>query len=121
MEATQNGSQERRSKVRFPVRLNVRYRTVLEPQFFGTGQTLNMSSGGLLIASQQPLVRAGVRLQITIEWPLLLQGITPLQLRAACQVVRCQGELFAVRLERYQFRTRKREKVASPALVAVGA
>jgi len=121
MQTTHNDSLERRSKVRFPVQLNVRYRTLIGPQLSGAGQTLNMSSGGLLIASDRQFVRAGTRLQLTIEWPLLLQGMTPLQLSAACQVVRCQDALFAVRMERYQFRTRKREEVAARVLVAASA
>ena len=107
METSQDNSSDRRSKARFPVQLNVRYRTLAGPHVSGTGQTINMSSGGLLIASEHPLVREGTRLQVTLEWPLLLHGMTPLQLIAACQVVRCQDLTFAARLERYQFRTRK--------------
>src|SRR5258708_32364057 len=46
---------ERRSKIRYPVTLNVRYRTMGRSQrISGMGRTLNMSSGGLLIASPQP-------------------------------------------------------------------
>ena len=104
-------SAERRLKVRFPVKLNVRYRTLAGPQMSGAGQTINMSSGGLLIAANEPRELAGIRLHITVEWPLLLHGMTPLQLSAACKVVRCDETLFAVRLEKYQFRTRRSEGV----------
>jgi hypothetical protein len=100
---------ERRCKARFPVELNVRYRTLGGAQVFGKGRTVNISSCGLLIASDQAVLRAGIRLQVTLEWPLLLHGMTPLQLIGAGQVVRSQPALFALRLERYQFRTRKRE------------
>jgi len=37
----------------------------------------------------------------------MLDETTPLQLIAVCRVIRCQPSGFAVRLERYQFRTRK--------------
>jgi hypothetical protein len=99
---------ERRSKVRYPVELKVRYHTLRDgPALAGIGRTLNVSSHGFLIASEEQLVQAGCRLQVSLEWPSMLNGITPLQLIAVCRVTRCQSEVFAVRLERYQFRTRK--------------
>jgi hypothetical protein len=99
---------ERRSKARYPVVLNVRYRTIANgPALAGVGRTLNVSSRGLLIACEEPLVEDGSRLQVALEWPSMLNGITPLQLIAVCRVTRCQSEVFAVQLERYQFRTRK--------------
>jgi|HubBroStandDraft_4_1064222.scaffolds.fasta_scaffold323538_2 hypothetical protein len=108
MPASENLPLERRSKNRYPVELNVRYCTLsIGPAPVGIGRTLNVSSGGLLIASEQQLVHAGSRLQVRLEWPLLLHGTTPLQLIAVCRVIRCQPAGFAVQLERYQFRTRK--------------
>jgi hypothetical protein len=99
---------ERRSNARFPMQLNVRYRTLAaEPALVGIGRTLNVSSCGLLIASEQQIVQDGSRLKISVEWPSMLDGTTPLQLIAECRVTRCQPAAFAVRLERYQFRTRK--------------
>ena len=100
---------ERRSKARFPVRLSVRYRTVSNgPGLVGVGRTVNMSSCGLLIASDHTMIRAGVRLQLTVDWPLLLHGTTPLQLIVSCRVTRCQPAAFAVKVEHYQFRTTKK-------------
>lgn len=88
--------------------LNVRYRTLTNgPALVGIGRTLNVSSRGLLIASEQQIVHDGSRLRVSVEWPTLLHGTTPLQLIAVCRVIRCQVSGFAVRLERYQFRTRK--------------
>ena len=99
---------ERRSKARYPVELNVRYRTLANgPALTGIGRTLNASSQGLLIASDQQRVQHGNHLLVSLEWPSMLDGTTPLQLIAGCRVIRCQSEVFAVRLERYQFRTRK--------------
>lgn len=100
---------ERRNKARFPVRLTVRYRSMSdEPALAGTGQTVNMSSRGLLIASNQPQVQAGSRLQLMVDWPFLLHGSTPLQLIASCRVTRCLPQEFAVKFEQYLFRTKKR-------------
>jgi hypothetical protein len=108
MLASENLPLERRLKNRYPVEMNVRYRTLSRgPALVGIGRTLNVSSGGLLIASEQQMVHAGSRLQVRLEWPLLLHGMTPLQLIAVCRVIRCQPDRFAVLLERYQFRTRK--------------
>ncbi len=75
---------------------------------------MNVSSHGFLIASDGQLVRAGNRLQVAMEWPSMLDGTTPLQLIAVCRVIRCQSEVFAVRLERYQFRTRKSKAEPRP-------
>lgn len=53
----------------------------------------------------------GKQLQVVVDWPLLLHGVTPIQLTATCDVVRCQDAMFAVRLVRYQFRTRRTQGV----------
>ena len=96
---------ERRSKARYPVQLTVRYRTVGRNQNMnGVGQTLNMSSGGLLVSAQHE-VSAGLRLEVNVEWPLLLNGRVPLQLVAHGKVVRCGGSIFAIAFAQYQFRT----------------
>ena len=106
MEASFNKSFiERRSKARYPVKLTVRYRTVGRNQHVnGVGQTLNMSSGGLLVSAQQE-VSAGLRLEVNVEWPLLLDGTVPLQLVAHGKVVRCGDSMFAISFAQYQFRT----------------
>jgi hypothetical protein len=96
---------ERRSKARYPVKLTVRYRTVGRHQLVnGVGHTLNMSSGGLLVSAQHE-VSAGSRLEVNVEWPLLLDGAVPLQLVAHGKVVRCGGSMFAISFVQYQFRT----------------
>jgi PilZ domain len=97
---------DRRSKARYPVEMNVRYRTLIDgAERVGIGRTLNVSSRGLLIASEQQIVQDGSRLQMSLEWPSLLNGTTPLQLITMCRVIRCYPSAFAVRLESYQFRT----------------
>ena len=74
----------------------------------GEGRTVNMSSRGLLIASEEAKVNAGARLQLTVDWPSLLHGITPLQLIVSCRVTRSLPEEFAVEMDHYLFRTKKR-------------
>lgn len=88
--------------------LNVRYRTLSSGRRVdGIGHTVNVSSSGLMIASEQQLLPNGGRVQVALEWPFLLHGSTPLQLIATGRVIRCQETGFAVQIERYQFRTRK--------------
>ncbi|HTR34565.1 MAG TPA: PilZ domain-containing protein [Bryobacteraceae bacterium] len=111
MRAAEDGSGERRSKVRFPVQLSVRYRTLAGPWSWGSGQTVNISSSGLLILGEKAMALAGKQLQVLVDWPLLLHGMTPIQLSATCEVVRCQQAMFAVKLVRYQFRTRRTQAV----------
>ena len=70
---------------------------------------MNMSSGGLLISSSDEApVHTGARLQLTVDWPFLLHGSTPLQLIVFCRVTRCLPEEFAVELDQYLFKTKKR-------------
>jgi hypothetical protein len=100
---------ERRSKARFPIELNVRYRSKsARDHKSGFGRTLNISSAGLLIASQQPAPE-GTLLDLILDWPCLLDDTTPIQLVAQSRVVRSDQSRFAVALLRYQFRTRSRQ------------
>ena len=106
MEASTNKANiERRSKARYPVKLTVRYHTVgRQHSVNGVGHTLNMSSGGLLVSAEHD-VSAGLRMEVNVEWPLLLDGAIPLQLVAHGKVVRCGGSMFAISFVQYQFRT----------------
>jgi len=108
MQPESKAASERRTKSRFPLRLSVRYRTLAGGPLIGEGRTVNMSSRGLLIASEEVNVDAGERLQLTVDWPYLLHGVTPLQLIVSCRVTRCHPEEFAVEMDQYQFRTKKR-------------
>ncbi len=109
MQPESEAAWDRRSKSRFPLRLGVRYRILSGgPSLIGVGRTVNMSSRGLLIATDEANVNTGSRLQLTVDWPSLLHGTTPLQLIVSCRVIRCLREEFAVELDQYQFRTKKR-------------
>ena len=104
---------ERRTKARYPVKLTVRYRTIGRSNSVnGVGQTLNMSSGGLLVSAEHEIA-AGLKLEVNVEWPLLLNGTVPLQLVAHGKVVRGGGSEFAVSFAQYQFRTMGRVLKAS--------
>ena len=101
-------STERRTKARYPLELAVQYQT-MGPQksLSGAGRTMNVSSSGALIAAEHDLYE-GARLKITMEWPTLLNGTTPLQLVTTAKVVRRQESTLGVEFDWYQFRTMKR-------------
>ena len=100
---------ERRSKVRFPLELRVRYRTLGGgTSSAGEGWVVNMSRGGILVSSQHE-IGVGVRMELSVEWPSLLYGRVPLRFVTEGDVVRCDASSFAVMLARYQFRTAKRK------------
>jgi hypothetical protein len=104
---------ERRAKSRYPLRLNVRYQTLeTVGRIGGVGQTLNLSSGGVLIHCTST-IREGARVRVVFEWPSLLNGAIPLQLVTIGTVVRRQGAALAIAFEGYQFRTAGRANVAT--------
>jgi PilZ domain len=95
---------ERRSKLRYPLALNVRYRTLGTRLHCGKGEAVNLSSGGALVRSHHVL-GVGEELELSIEWPSHLDGCIPIQLVAIASVVRCGPSSFAVHFRRHQFRT----------------
>ena len=111
---------DRRTTDRFPLENALRYR-FLEAQesgSAGTGQTLNMSSGGMLLKVEAPLP-VGEQIEVSVDWPAELNARCGLKLVALGKVVRSNAERAAVRIEKYDFRTcaKKAEEVAAEAAV----
>lgn len=75
-----------------------------------------MSSGGVLVASQHPII-VGALVELSIEWPSLLDGRIPLQLIAIGRVLRGGTSHFAASFDRHEFRT-LRGPSRSPDVVA---
>jgi len=102
-------SAERRSKSRYPLDLSVLFRSISGPLFSGAGRAVNVSSGGVLVISphlvSQNEISVGVHLEMSIEWPSLLDGKIPLRLFAIGRVVRCRAFDFVASIERRHFRT----------------
>ncbi|MGA2271175.1 MAG: hypothetical protein ABSH44_22125 [Bryobacteraceae bacterium] len=78
----------------------------------GVGQTLNIGSGGILFTTEERLPM-GRLVELSVNWPVRLGGSCPLQFVAVGKVVRSDPTRAAVRIERYQFKTR-----ASRAMIA---
>jgi hypothetical protein len=103
---------ERRSRLRFSLELKVQYRTRGRSNIFGgTGSVVNISSDSVLVAGQHQ-IRPGTRVDLSIEWPFLLEGRIPLHLVTSGKVVRSGTSGFAVVLAGYQFRTKRKTVVA---------
>jgi hypothetical protein len=75
-----------------------------------------MGSGGILFTTEDNLP-VGRKVELNVKWPAKLDGICPLQFVATGRVIRSDAQTAAVRIERYEFRTRS---VNSHALVAGG-
>jgi hypothetical protein len=98
---------ERRTSVRFPLALDVRYSVLHRhgPIETGCGQLIDVSSSGLRFTAQRPVDR-GLKLDVAINWPVLLDGRVQLQLTVSGVVVRSSGTEISMRIQKHDFRTR---------------
>ena len=100
------GAIDRRRTNRFPVSEELRYRVMHKAsRISGAGKTLNVGSGGLLFTTEEKLP-LGRQVEISMNWPARLGGTCPLKFVASGRVVRAENTRAAVRIERYEFRTR---------------
>jgi hypothetical protein len=85
----------------------VRYRVLhaKASHIAGIGKTLNIGSGGILFTTEETLP-LGKMVDIAVNWPARLPGTCPLQFVAVGRVVRSEPQEAAVRIERYEFKTR---------------
>ena len=71
----------------------------------GTGKTLDIASGGILFSTDERLA-LGKTVEVSVHWPARLDGTCPLQFVATGKVVRSDHGKTAVRIEKYEFKTR---------------
>ena len=107
-------SSERRLASRFPLQQELRYRLLhARRACAGTGETLDISSKGILFTTTERLP-PGAMIEIAMHWPARLNGNCLLQFVATGRVVRSNSNSAAVRIQRYEFRTR----AAAPSVLA---
>jgi len=111
------GTPDRRANSRFPVQEEVTYRVIhsRSTQVSGVGSTVNIGSGGLLFTTEHKL-EVGRTVEVAVNWPAKLGGTCPLRFVAIGRVVRSTDGHAAVRIQRYEFKTRAQkaaETVAS--------
>ena len=107
---------ERRLKNRYPMDLSVRFRSHSQSAVFsGSGRTVNLSSGGIFVVSEDVVpeveISVNARVEMSITWPVLLDGSIQLQLLAVGRIVRWGPASFAATFERHAFRTMKNSSV----------
>jgi hypothetical protein len=82
----------------------------------GRGETTDVSSSGFAFRSDAPLT-PGCRLELDVEWPAELDGHVPMKLVVTGKVVRVDGFIVCVTIDRREFRTsaRRHQPPAEPA------
>lgn len=100
------GDRERRSKRRFQIDQEVKYKMLYGQRIAetGTGRTLNISSGGVWFSTENMLT-SGMPVELSLSWPVLLNDSCPMKLMIYGCVVRSNERGAAVAIERYEFRT----------------
>jgi hypothetical protein len=97
---------DRRSTTRFPLAEDVTYRYRHgKLTGGGAGRCLNIGSGGVLFTTSSRLP-IGRTIELSVNWPALLHGSCPLKFIASGPVVRSEDNRAAIRIDRYEFRTR---------------
>jgi hypothetical protein len=103
----------RRGRNRFPLCEEVQYKLCHRKQLIivGTGKTLNISSGGVLFTTEE-MLPLGCPAELSVHWPVRLNGTCPLKFVACGRIIRTEADRAAVRIERYEFRTRSTHQEA---------
>lgn len=110
---------DRRLTRRFPFQQEIRYQLV-QTRFAApqrVGRTLNIGSRGILFTTTEKLP-VGHSVEIAMHWPASLNGSCPLQLIASGDILRSDGKTAAMRIQRYEFRTRSATARLAAGIVA---
>ena len=107
---------ERRSKCRFNIQRELRYKMTGEgtPPAAGAGQTIDMCSSGVAFTTEHQM-ESGAFVELSISWPALLDNMCPMRLIAFGRVLRTNGQKAACSIDKYEFRTASRSFQAVPA------
>jgi hypothetical protein len=97
---------ERRTKRRFQIDQEVKYKMLYGQRIAetGVGRTMNISSGGVWF-STETMLTSGMPVELSMNWPVLLNDSCPMKLMIYGCVVRSNEKGAAVAIERYEFRT----------------
>src|SRR3954468_2230233 len=94
------GDRERRSKRRFQIEQEVRYKMLYGQRIAetGVGKTLNVSSNGVWFTTETTLT-AGMPVELSMSWPVLLHDSCPMKLMIYGCVIRTTERGAAVSIE----------------------
>ena len=104
----------RRYSRRFPIVCDVSYR-IIKPRsevIAGRGETLNISSAGVLFTVEHDL-RQGIILKLSIAWPAKLADGCLLSLVVTGYLIRQQKQQAAINILKHEFRIRSSGESAS--------
>ncbi len=109
----QQPHKEQRSKHRFPMQRELRFKVLDGDRVAttGIGQTINISSGGVafeITGKVAVAIAPGTLMELSISWPILLEATCMVRLVVFGQVVRIRKHMLACSIERYEFRTQRR-------------
>jgi len=92
--------------IRFPLGFQLRYKAAsTDMAVFGVGRTNVISSTELFFTAEHAL-ECGMKAEIYVAWPVLLDGRARLQLILEGNITRTEGRLAALTINKYYFRTR---------------
>jgi PilZ domain len=96
-----------RAKVRYPIRMNLRYSLVRRKQVLKTGRgtTINISSSGILFDAEESLP-PGYIVHLAIGWPGKIDERVGLVLHITARTVRGQGNSTGAVIVRHEFHVR---------------
>lgn len=97
----------RRGQLYFPIQQDVRYQCVKGSRIAlaGVGKTHEMSSREIRFSTQHTL-KLGDRIRVAVNWPAMLGDTCAMKLEIFGWVVHSEPGSAAVKIERYEFRTR---------------
>jgi hypothetical protein len=97
---------DRRRDKRYDLELELRWKLIRRRRLLesGEGRTLDVSSGGILFDAGRPLP-AGLNVELSLAWPVMLHSVAPLQLLVFGKIVRSEGRRTAIRMVQHEFRT----------------
>jgi hypothetical protein len=106
---------DQRLRGRYPIALELQYKLLNKGRVerLGVGQTLNISSGGVLFEAAGLLPSSGP-VELAISWPFLLDGAVKLKLVMSGHIVRNDAKAIAVKVEHHEFRTTGRSLSEKP-------
>ncbi len=97
---------ERRTRCRFGIRRELRYKLVKRRRVVaaGAGYTIDVGSGGVAFFADNEL-RPGAAVELSISWPALLDQTCPIQLVVFGRVLRGDGRTAVCTVDKHEFRT----------------
>ena len=101
---------------RYPVAAEIAYQLVRDGRIFqqGRGRSVNLSSRGILFEAETVLP-VGDYIELQIAWPAKLDQRVAMALYVAGRTLRSNGNLTAVAIARYEFRTRRQALILAAA------